>query len=236
MKLIDAPVGLFKYGSTLALKTEYSTEVNGIGTPDCYIVDGGEFFWGGTSFADERNNLDVEPVKAARLMGYEMVEDCTETHARNHENAENARVQLNEANMDKPRIAQVLGVEVGEWFKVEGYDSVDFYINGNGDVCSDYTNDPDYCTAIYQAINHPDRIIRKPRFTEQEVEDAKALKRIFVNGGKLRIWRGDMAGLFLVWNQADCDTDYEIYSDFFPSIKPGESVALDEIIGGGSNG
>lgn len=46
----------------------------------------------------------------------------------------------------------------------------------------------------------------------------------------------DMVGLFLVWNQADGDTDYEIYSDFFPSIKPGESVALDEIIGGGSNG
>lgn len=63
MKLIDAPVGMFEYNGTLALKTEYSTEVNGIGTPDCYIVDSGEFFWGGTYYADERNNLEVEPVE-----------------------------------------------------------------------------------------------------------------------------------------------------------------------------
>lgn len=63
MKLIDAPVGMFEYNGTLALKTEYSTEVNGIGTPDCYTVDSGEFFWGGTYYADERNNLEVEPVE-----------------------------------------------------------------------------------------------------------------------------------------------------------------------------
>ena len=41
--------------------------------------------------------------KAARLMGYEVVEEHTQTHEKTHADAiENARVHLEEANMDKP--------------------------------------------------------------------------------------------------------------------------------------
>lgn len=46
---------------------------------------------------------EEHPHEAARLMGYEVVEDCTETHEKSHADAiENARVQSEEANMDKP--------------------------------------------------------------------------------------------------------------------------------------
>ena len=41
--------------------------------------------------------------KTARLMGYEVVEEHTQTHEKTHADAiENARVQSEEANMDKP--------------------------------------------------------------------------------------------------------------------------------------
>lgn len=46
------------------------------------------------------------PHTTARLMGYEVVEDCTETHARNQENAENARVQSEEANVMNDQTAK----------------------------------------------------------------------------------------------------------------------------------
>lgn len=50
MKLNDAPVGLFKYGNTLALKTEYyNQQHNGEYKPACYIIKSGEYFCGGVS-------------------------------------------------------------------------------------------------------------------------------------------------------------------------------------------
>lgn len=67
IKLIDAPIGLFEYDGTIALKTEYSTAIKSADgsvtvVPDCYTVDGGEVFWGGVSTAQEKNNLYVPPI------------------------------------------------------------------------------------------------------------------------------------------------------------------------------
>lgn len=85
-----------------------------------------------------------------------------------------------------PRIAQALGVEVGERFvyKDPNKEEVTLYVEENGmavfifkdgqklqDIGMDYV--------LVQAINHPDRIIRKPRWTEQEAERAKAIKMLY---------------------------------------------------------
>lgn len=59
MRLCDAPVGLFLFGDTLCLMTEYSSE--GCGR-NAYIVSSGEMFWGGAKSKEERANLDVTPV------------------------------------------------------------------------------------------------------------------------------------------------------------------------------
>lgn len=64
MRLIDAPIGLFEHDGVMALKTEYSTVHGETITPDCYTVDGGEYFWGGTKSVEERNDLDVKPIDA----------------------------------------------------------------------------------------------------------------------------------------------------------------------------
>lgn len=64
MRLIDAPVGLFEHNGNLALKTEYSTiHKDGTSTPDCYLVESGEYFWGGAKTAAERNDLEVKPIR-----------------------------------------------------------------------------------------------------------------------------------------------------------------------------
>ena len=70
MKLIDAPIGIFRFDGELVLKTEYKSEnkLSGKYIPDCYIVRTGEYFWGGAKTANELNNLDVEPVDFAELL------------------------------------------------------------------------------------------------------------------------------------------------------------------------
>ena len=70
MKLIDAPIGIFRFDGELVLKTEYCSEnkLSGKYIPDCYIVRTGEYFWGGAKTANELNNLDVEPVDFAKLL------------------------------------------------------------------------------------------------------------------------------------------------------------------------
>ena len=123
------------------------------------------------------------PHEAARLMGYEVIED-------------------NEANMDKPRICEVLGVDVDEVFTIETPVRKSTYcrIDKKGKIYNTCVE-----TLCY-AINHPDCIIR---WTEQEVERAKAIK---VQYPEFVIATLDNA--------------------LFTSLRPGETVKLDEIIGG----
>lgn len=89
MKLIDAPVGLFEYDGTLALKTEYSIKgQDGVATPECYIVESGELFWGGVSSTEERNNLDVMPLEYRKYIcpkcNHAWREDCDATDYPNY--------------------------------------------------------------------------------------------------------------------------------------------------------
>lgn len=68
MRLIDAPVGVFRYNGELVLKTEYMSYRGGVYIPDCYILSTGEKFWGGMKplgdFQTKFNSLEVEVVDA----------------------------------------------------------------------------------------------------------------------------------------------------------------------------
>lgn len=197
-----------------------------------------------------------------------------------------------EANMDKPRICEVLGVKVDEEWTVSGNDIAIYRVSGgvaleyampkyNGDGYGEWI--PAGMPCLVDFINHPDRIIRKPkpeqeekkvdkplkdwtlgecmgecskltyrgltceqcslnkicgnavdewdlsekpRWTEQEVERAKAIRLLYPEAGSLD----------------ECDPYIKVLSNkfviamldtaLFPSLRPGESVTLDEIIGG----
>ena len=132
-----------------------------------------------------------------------------------------------EANMDKPRICEVLGVEVGEHFQVYG-NAMTWHITSGGYIVRD---DGKRCVddVIYLAINHPDRIIRKPRFTQQEVESAKIISVLFPEATHIGRLRGSNA---LIIIGADNGWIANIENSLFQEIKSGQSVTLDEIIGG----
>ena len=191
--------------------------------------------------------------EAARLMGYEVVEEHTPTHEKTHDDAiENAHVQSEakenktvltkndgkdetlEANMDKPRICEVLGVEVNErvYYKDPNGETLQFYIAPDGSTGWVFESGKPLSQfgigyAISQAINHPERIIRKPRFTQREVERAKAIKMIYPTAYMLKEADPFIRVLDEHWNLLA-----RVDINLFASFRSGQSYTLEEIIDG----
>ena len=130
------------------------------------------------------------------------------------------------ANMDKPRICEVLGVEPEEKFNAGPYN--DAYVDLYGTIRTNIGTLMD-ADRVCEIINHPDRIIRKPRWTEQEVELFKAIRLLYPKAKYVERIK-DSGAIGLSNNTCGWITDIDI--DLFPSLRPGESVTLDEIIGG----
>lgn len=141
--------------------------------------------------------------------------------------------------MNKPRIAQVLGVEVGEEFTYDfganqvnrgtfkiGADGRRYY--KTGDLWSPCYNEDDLAVII----NHPDRIIRKPRWTEQEVERAKAIKVLYPVVKTLAYV--DIVGqTFYMYDDEDnYKGSLDNLDETFPTLRSIRRATLDEIIGG----
>lgn len=136
----------------------------------------------------------------------------------------------------KPRLAEVLGVEVGEKFRIADY-PVDY---GYVAVCADgkvrrvRPNLPDAhgdkigANALYHIINHPENIKRCPRWTEQEVEIAKAIKLLAPAMDCIERISENRSELY---SKLDFGAAY-LPIPCIPSMKPGERIALNDIIGG----
>lgn len=122
--------------------------------------------------------------------------------------------------MEKPRIAQVLGVEVGERFTLETIGG-EYWIDKTGHI--KYKIAPLSMSEVCELINGDIKIVR---FTEQEREDAKALKRIFnANCKIIRVEDATDHRKSLLFDHL------YINPDLFPSIKPGQKFWLLEILG-----
>lgn len=167
------------------------------------------------------------PHEAARLMGYEVVEDGN-VLTKNDSKGESL-----EANMDKPRICEVLGVEVGEDVKYRHTDGTEENIcvcEGGRIIISSLSCKLPTVAVLINAINHPDRIIRKPRFTQQEVERAKAIKVLLPEINAIKYdgaWTQCLEIVDGTYFQREVITRH-----LFPSVEKGQVYTLDEIIGG----
>lgn len=207
----------------------------GAGSSGCKLV------WKNVSCGRLKEN----PHEAARLMGYEVVEDTstdtltgrgdaltenedTLTKETNIDHFREGTKMMEEANMDKPRICEVLGVEPEEKFEIRGNTLGRFRINKYGTFQIEISNDCwgfSTVECLNNLINHPENIARKPRWTEQEVERAKAIRLLCPEADSLN----------------ECDPYIKVFNNkfviatldtaLFPSLCPGESVKLDEICG-----
>lgn len=227
--------------------------------------------------------VNAHPHEAARLMGYEVVEDDMPEAAKHKEtNAiegmccdcahggpccswdENEGCQyreedgscwvpytkgeanLDEAiekylkikeedNMDKPRICEVLGVEPEEKFEIRGNTLGRFRINKYGTFQIEISNDCwgfSTVECLNNLINHPENIARKPRWTEQEVERAKAIKVLYPVVKTLAYV--DIVGqTFYMYDDEDnYKGSLDNLDETFPTLRSIRRATLDEIIGG----
>ena len=250
-------------------------------TAEVYTIEALAIAW--LRFCLERNDkwVKANPNEAARLMGYEVVKDDFVEPPKHKE----------EANMDKPRICEVLGVEVNENFKFNDFPFDEckvYFVGTNGEIINAKGGSVTGGELCY-IINNPDRIIRKPtqeqverkvdkplkdwtlgelkewcyqyrnahtnkpceqtcpiyqrgiccrewvhewdleekpRWTEQEVERAKAIKVLYPEADKLDECDPQIKVLNTKFVIATLDTA------LFPSLRPSETIKLDEIIGG----
>lgn len=141
------------------------------------------------------------PHEAARLMGYEVVEDS--------KGVEIDTVKK-EADMDKPLKDWTLGELKTECEAHNG--CVGCHFEGSA-FCTQKC--AELCPSKWD-------LSEKPRFTQQEVEDAKAIRRMLRDDGKLTRSIYGILTYGLI----------SLKKDAFPSIHPGQSYTLDEIIGG----
>ena len=156
--------------------------------------------------------------EAASLMGYEVVEETHGNAKKTHVDAiGNARVQSEETNMDKPLKDWTLG-EAKEYCTSRNGNCADdciFSKKGIGMVCG-IAPKPVWWT-----------LPEKPRFTEQEVERAKAIKVIYPTAYQLE----EADPLIRVWDK-EGKLLAHVDVNLFLSFQFGQSYTLDEIIGG----
>ena len=201
-------------------------------------------------FCATRKMIEEKPEEFVALMGYEVVpepgDDTVPIDDMAQAFAELGREAFNEiktskdskwgdikatkeANMDKPRICEVLGVEVGEVFEMRGNKIGNFRINKYGTFQIEISNNcwgASTVECLNSLINHPENIIRKPRFTQQEVERAKAIRVIYPTAYRLE----EADPLIRVWDKEGKLLSH-VDTALFPSHQSGQSYTLDEIIG-----
>ena len=194
----------------------------GAGSSGCKLV------WKNVSCGRLKEN----PYEAARLMGFEVVEDDTLTLGKAIEKYLKIK---EEDNMDKPRICEVLGVEPEEKFEIRGNTLGRFRINKYGTFQIEISNDCwgfSTVECLNNLINHPENIARKPRWTEQEVESAKAIKVLYPVVKTLAYV--DIVGqTFYMYDDEDnYKGSLDNLDETFPTLRSIRRATLDEIIGG----
>ncbi len=141
-----------------------------------------------------------------------------------------------EKTMDKPRLCEVLGVDVGERFKVR--DDVHekilgpFFVRGDGYLVGpSAVHSLDACYALIEAINHPEKIVREPRLTDTERDICRLLGAKWVSrdtdSSQVYLWKTEpepQPGGVWVGGKSCA----QMWARFFPSVKSGQLVQVED--------
>ena len=158
------------------------------------------------------------PHESARLMGYEVIYESGDDASPIEDVAKAFSEIGKEANMDKPLKDWTL--EECKAYCSEKHGAACF----NDDEINDCVLEK--CGLCCSEPKDMD-LLGKPRFTEQEVERAKAIKAIWPCAKA--VVKADSGSISVVGAPMVLNTDH------FPSIKPKETYTLDEIIGNTKN-
>ena len=131
------------------------------------------------------------------------------------ETCEQYKKYQEEANMDKPLKDWTLGELKGYCYRAP-HDCIGCKVKGGRNNCP-FDGEP----AKWD-------LTERPRFTQQEVEDAKYIKRIL----KVDSVRRNIYGNGLVAMKSNNSVSVVINSEMLPSVHSGDEYTLDEIIGG----
>lgn len=130
---------------------------------------------------------------------------------------------------NRPRLCEVLGVEIGQKFWGKWAPGNTFWIEEEGVI--HFEGDwmiKNAAEILLYLIEHPDEMGAekiKPHWTEQEIERARAIKALYPDADRIE----------------ECDPIIQVLSEkfviatldtaLFPSLRTGEAASLDEIIG-----
>ena len=131
----------------------------------------------------------------------------------------------------KPRIAEILGVEVGERFCLKSFypHVVTFWVKSDGTFETEPQGISGSSVALLRAVECPGLVIHEPRWTEQDREDAMALKRLIVNAS--HVYRASEGSNPKLYDKYE-DFVSVLRFDCYAALPPRTDVTLDEIIGG----
>lgn len=154
-----------------------------------------------------------------------------------------AEMETKESNIgkqDKPRLAEVLGVEKGQKFRVDGFKSnrgeyIFFEITDDGfDYEPKGATEIGHAYALIDAINHPESIIRAPRLTEAELAICKAAgakwvtRPISIGFGfdfKVFLWREKPQ--YLAGDNVEQSWVAAVSTEIFKSVHPGDCINVE---------
>ena len=137
----------------------------------------------------------------------------------------------------KPRLAEVLGVEVGQKWRVvcpeEGINSVEVWLNEKGRLIG--LNGVVGSILLCAAINHPESIIRAPRLTGAELERCRVYRAKWVSrdkncdDGTVDVWSERPLYGEDMYNQTEEGSLIATIHDptLFPSVHPGDCICVE---------
>lgn len=140
---------------------------------------------------------------------------------------------------DKPRICEVLGVEVEERFKSHGYSGT-YHVHKSGHVLQE-NGEWIAAWALADLINNPEKVIKKQCLTDSEI----AILRAIPGAKWLSLCRNSKFPRIQLWERKPIDL-YGVYQpsgtdgesiaimrvDCFPSVKPGDLINVEEVLKG----
>ena len=173
------------------------------------------------------NNIE----KVAEIMGLEVVKKDEKTLGEKSMDMNNDK--LNTAlNTTKPKICEILGVEPGESFYIQGFDGVLFWIMDDGTFTTQPNNAPGSSMALLQTLDHPERVEHLPHWSPDEV----TLARMFLDAcyDKESVFFARTGNGTLYWSVEFEGRDLReniLPMCLFPQIKCGQKVYLRDIVG-----